>query len=284
MSNHRAGARPKARKGALVMAAGLVGLLAVGCGSEAAQEAAERSPDPVVAAAGKAGDEDTARIRFSVGYSNLPGSVEGEGTFQMVGTDGELRVEAAIPGQPTESFEMMVIEGTTYLSNPQPAPGAPQWYRVPEGTQAVEGPAGTFTDPTEAISLLDSAIDVQEAGTVDIDGEQATLHRGTVDLATGSDDEAERSQLRQMGLEKVPVEVAIDGEGRLRRIVITADLSTAAASMGAGAENPGVMTITVDLVEFGVPLELSPPAADQVADLTAPGAGGAGAAPTTAAA
>jgi hypothetical protein len=260
-------ARPRTQW--LVGMAAVAALMLGACANEATQEAAERSPDPIIAAAGKAGDEDTARVRFDVAFSGAAATMRGEGTFEMVGDSAEVRLEAADPAGATQSLEMMVIDGTTYLRNPQSAAGGPEWYRCEPGSQYVEGLAGSFTDPSEAFALLDSGIDARETGTTEIDGGEGKLYEGTIDLAALADDGEEAGQLQRMGLQQVPVQVVVDEEGRLRRIVLTADLTAAAAAEGA-TPNPGVMTITIELTEFGVPLDLEEPPADQVADLPVP--------------
>jgi hypothetical protein len=250
---------------AVVVSAGFV---VAGCGGEVAQEAAERSPDPVIAAAGAAADEETAQLSMTVAFSGVSDTLEMRGPVDLIdGDEAQLTMEVSGEGQ-SEQLELRVVGGESFVSNPAPAAGQPGWFRVPAGQQPFEGSAGSVTDPFQALTMLDSIVDTQEAGTVDLDGEEMTVQRGTLDLTEAADDAAQENQLAALGLTEVPVEVAIDSEGRLRRLTITADLSELAQQ--AGGQNPGTMTITIELDEFGTAVEVRPPPSDQTGDLPVP--------------
>ena len=87
---------------ALVRAAMVTAAVVIaGCGSEVGQEAAERSGNPLVAAAGKSAEENTARLAISVTAPGSPITVTGEGVFDLVsGQEGQLRLEVVGEGEP----------------------------------------------------------------------------------------------------------------------------------------------------------------------------------------
>ncbi len=74
----------------------------------------------------------------------------------------------------------------------------------------------------------------------------------------------------------MPVEVYIDGEGRLRREIVDIDLAEVAIASGAPASEFAdvsvSMSTTVDYYDFGVPIEVKPPPASDTTDITPPGA------------
>jgi hypothetical protein len=245
------------------LASALLALLALalaGCGSEAAREAAERSDDPVISAAAKAADEETARITMAVSAEGEPGQVTGDGVIDLVeGDEGRLVLLVPGPdGQPQET-EMRIVDDVGYLKEP----GGDRWLRISEeDVLAANGGAPTASlaeqNPVEMIRLLERSTDVAESGTAELAGEEMTQYTGLVDFAelTEEQDEALARQLRDAGLDQLPIEVLVDGEGRLRKVSFEMDMS----KVQQGAP---VVTFTIELSDFGTEVDVEAPPSDK---------------------
>jgi hypothetical protein len=122
------------------------------------------------------------------------------------------------------------------------------------------------TDPTSQLQPLLASGDVKKVGTETVDGVQATHYSGTVDPATAFDSSqaaknltpAQISQLKSMlssagvSNEKIDVWVASDGLPVEETISMTTN---------AGAEK-----VDLHLSDWGQPVSITAPPADQVAD------------------
>jgi hypothetical protein len=268
-----------ARLAAIAAAASLS--LAAGCSNEVVQEAAERSADPVVASTARLADERSARIALSVAVDGAPALMRGEGVAGLgEGGDGTMTMVVQAPGAPPQEMEFRAVDGTSYVRVPgleAQQPGK-RWLRVdPAAPAAPRGPADAMAqqDPLAMVRLLESAADFEEAGAGEVRGDPVTLHRGVLDLAelAEAEEPGAAGQLRDMGLAEVPAEVAIDDDGLLRRVAFTLDLAAlAAASGGATPGGPAEATFTVELFDFGTPVEVKAPPAAEVTDVPA-GAG-----------
>lgn len=162
-------------------------------------------------------------------------------------------------------FYMKIPEEALALADyPKP------WVKIDLEAQAAEaGVTATGleqlggNDPTATLTLLGGAVDMEKVGEDKVQGVATTRYKGGIDpeKAVAEAPEDKRDELRATveslgGLDRLPVEVWVDGEGRVRRI-----LSTAEAGTGAKA------AVTVEYFDFGVPVEVQIPPADQVADI-----------------
>lgn len=268
-----------ARLAAIAAAASLS--LAAGCSNAVVQEAAERSPDPVVASTARLADESSARIALSVAVEGAPALIQGEGVVGLGHAgDGGMTMVVQPPGAPPQELEVRAVDGTSYVRVPgleAQQPGK-RWLRVdPMASAAPQGPADALAqqDPLAMVRLLESAADFEEAGDGEVRGDPVTLHRGVLNLAelTEVEEPDAAGPLRDMGLAQVPAEVAIDDDGLLRRVAFTLDLAAiAAASGGMTPGGPAEATFTVELFDFGTPVEVEAPPAAEVTDVPA-GAG-----------
>jgi hypothetical protein len=136
----------------------------------------------------------------------------------------------------------------------------------------VELPAGrgellsNTGDPTLALELLrDAARDVTPVGRAQLRGVATTRYAVTLDLdryatTLGSDG---RDMLRgfQIG-GRLPAEAWVDAQGRLRRLHLRLGMTFKEPTGGTTPRS--VTDLTIDLFDFGVPVQVAPPPADQV--------------------
>jgi hypothetical protein len=248
-----------------------VGLLA-GCGApstgtayKTSVSADSLSPAAAVRAATSATEQAGSasfRLTLTADDGSTPTTVEVRGKADLDGKSADL--SATIPGEsgPT-TVRQRVVDGVVYLkvegSDILPA----TWVKLdpsalPEGAGKDLGGmlggagSGTVTAPLDA---LREVAEVEKVGTQEIDGIATTHYRATLDPAKLA---AAFGPLESLGLGggdtlgagTMPVDLWVDTEGRVVRVSQKVDLSAADA---------GPLSWTLDLREFGGPLELTAP-------------------------
>jgi hypothetical protein len=66
----------------------------------------------------------------------------------------------------------------------------------------------------------------------------------------------------QLGVGAMPVDVWVDGDGLVRRVALELDA-------GAAGSVPVATTMTMDLYDYGTPVDVALPVASEVSDLAA---------------
>jgi hypothetical protein len=245
----------------------LIALALAGCGSasesslEDAAEAtgAETSRVEIVHRTGPAEGEKEYVFKSS-GLFDYPGERAVLTTSDPVpfyGADVKL-MEARLIGRAV--YWRWVVKGETYWVKQDPAEksGDPAEFLIP-------GP-GTPTKPTDVLTRVLLASEGNEKiGTEDVRGEATTHYRARVNLneLVKQMPESERlpEELRkQFGGPVVPVDLWIDGESRLRKIVISRPARTEGSVHGPG------WTTTVELYDYGVEVDVQPPEGELISD------------------
>ena len=134
------------------------------------------------------------------------------------------------------------------------------------------GQVGAFgkSDPRDMLDVLRGASgDLEKIGDDEIRGVSTTHYRTTLDadelgeqlanteakgLADGFADTIESA-----GLKEVPIDVWVDEDSLLRRLAMTLELE----QLGSKAES----SFSMDLFDYGKPVDVAPPAAAEVADV-----------------
>jgi hypothetical protein len=259
-------------------------LVAAGCGS--ATSASSSSPTAKQAAKLPNLSEAAATTR-SAGSArvdmHMTTTADGrEVTMHGVGAidfgrpqKGDLRMTMSVPTVPVPLQMHEIVDGlVVYIDVPLLSgslPSAKPWIKLDLGKIGRQAGVNlgsiidsSNNDPSQALSYLTGASsNVQNLGTDTIRGVQTTHYRAAVDLekvvahAPAGDRKALRKTVatlrRQLGSTTFPVDVWIDSAGRARRI-------SEKMSMPALAAN---MSMTEDLYDFGVKVNVTPPPADQ---------------------
>jgi hypothetical protein len=120
--------------------------------------------------------------------------------------------------------------------------------------------------PTQGLEYLEGLSgDVQNLGQDTVAGQPATHYRASIDYTKVLDklpnatDEM-RSAFAKLGT--VPADVWIDGQDRVVKMHMTIDGS----ALGAGSGNA---ELTMEITDFGVPVDVQAPPADQTTDISA---------------
>jgi hypothetical protein len=125
--------------------------------------------------------------------------------------------------------------------------------------------------PAQSLAILQSASStgIRKVGTASLFGTHTTEYRTTVDLsklgaASGKPALAPAIQQfeTQYHVSSIPLEVWIDSQKRVRRLVEDIKVPT------SGSEHASSVSVTVNITAFDVPLSITPPPAGQFTDET----------------
>jgi hypothetical protein len=230
-------------------------LVLVGCGS------ATSSGNDVRDAA-KATSEDTSRVEMIVQIPD-DASFRGSGFFDYARERGSLRFEAEFIHEDAAEItrftpdEVRLFADAHYISwfmdgkrywskEPAEASGDPLEFLIP---------APGLSDPDDVLELLVNASgDIKRQGNEDVRGVETTHYRIRLDSEelVQQVPPAQREEAREsLGARSLPVEVWTDRENRIRRVRF----------QHAGALKT---TMTVELFDFGIEVEVEPPPPEQV--------------------
>lgn len=187
-----------------------------------------------------------------------------------------------------EPMQMVVDGRTIYMRMPMldMLTGTSGWLSATADDLAVGGDAlglsGATSSPSQMLEMLRGiAGDVEEKGRDEVRGVDTTRYGAVLDfdevLANVPAEqreqmEAQLDQIGGMGLESVPVDVWVGDDGLPRRLQMAFD------GMGAALGVPGSATMTLELFDWGEPVSIEVPSADDVTPLidVMPGLAGAG--------
>ncbi len=191
------------------------------------------------------------------------------------------------------SMDMIVVDEVVYMRSPMFAGtggASTEWVSMdpskmdPDIAAQFGGGFGT-TDPSAYVGLFAGTVDVRRAGSEAIGGVPTTRYEGSIDIqevlrrfpeVLGNEVDAKTrrrlvkameqalEQLDTIGIDgRIPFEVWIDADGLLRRQVISMDFG----GMIPGVEDAS-MRVQSDFSAFGDPVDIEPPPAKDVTDLT----------------
>jgi hypothetical protein len=272
----RSVARHRARRravtvGALASAAALVA--AVGATVALAGGGGHGAPAGTHAVFAAAATTEAARTAdISLSVTTGATSLSGQGVADLATGDADFTVDLpASLGQ----VEVRSVGGTVYVQVPpgfSSLAGGKAWASFAAPT-ANAGTPSSF-DATWLIDWLRGiAGPVTTVGTGDtVHGDPTTHYRATIDLSKVAP--GAPAGLQPLTSQSVPVDVWVDGAGRLRRLTASVDASGASGASGASVPGLGTVQVNAELWGFGTPVEVAAPPADQVGDASAlvPGA------------
>ena len=229
-------------------------------------------------------------VRFEGNGSTASATLMADGSFADRGRSSEITMDmgayladlasqmAAPGGEAPPAMSMRIIQDGSLMyvkyegGGDVPTSLTDHWYvtdlaaetGLPAGQW--EAPAGVGGGPTAYVeSLKGAGATVIDAGRERIDEVEVTRYEGSIDPRAAIDraDPDKRDDLRQMlesaGMtQPMPFVAWIDDGGVLRRV-----RQTMAMEMGPVS---ATITTTVDLYDFGAPIVITPPPADQVRD------------------
>jgi hypothetical protein len=239
---------------------------AAGCGAE---KSVQNAVDPVAEAATKTADAGTVQLamtgKITAAGQEIP--IDGKGAFDLKGKKGHLEVTTSVPGQGQVSIDELMDGLVLYMRSDaltSSLPGGKHWIKL--DLQALGKKQGVDlgqlqqlgggTDPTQFLSYLKKAGQVEKVGSETINGVATTHYRATIDLDKLADSVRQLEQLT--GQKTLPTDIWIDSQGRARRQAI---------SYSAKQPVPTSMQMTIDYEKFGVPVDVQKPDDGDTVDL-----------------
>jgi hypothetical protein len=136
---------------------------------------------------------------------------------------------------------------------------------------------GQSNDPTSGLGMVRGADNVVKVGSEQLRGTDTTHYRLDVnidkaiaDAPTPEARDAMKKLANLYTVRRIPVELWLDGEGRVRRFQESVDTATMRLPAGLQTEgNPltGHVTVSYDLYDFGSFVDVQLPAPDEVTDI-----------------
>jgi hypothetical protein len=219
----------------------------------------------LLAAAARTTDAKTARMALDMKIAGLgsSGSVEvtGVGVMDLAHRRFELTMQGRGAAAALD-LEMRVIGDTAYLRT------GSSWI-----SETVAATGASTPVPTDYLQYLQGVSGaVRSKGHETLRGVDTTRYVVTLDLGRALTRIADSSQraaiqhaLTQFGLNSFPATVWIDGQGRLRRMDLTLDLSKVARTFGASTGAALKLQESVEMYDFGVAVDVqAPPNASKV--------------------
>ncbi|MFF7236372.1 hypothetical protein [Streptomyces collinus] len=184
------------------------------------------------------------------------------------------------------TIEQRVVDGAVY-QRPTGArrgavPGGKTWMKIDLARLGRTGPAGGSrpTDPMEPLRYLKDAgrAHVTRVGDQTLDGTRTTHYRVAVPVSVLARGDAGQEQelRRQLGTDRLPVEVWLDGQGRLRRERVLLTLHPLKQRTPGHGNTRVTSTTEVRLTDFGTDVKVTAPPAADTADVTGRTTGSAG--------
>ncbi|MDO0912530.1 hypothetical protein QQM39_17220 [Streptomyces sp. DT2A-34] len=267
-----------------VVGAGLAALLLAGCGTgvDAEQSAAPPAADAVARAVEKS--EDVTSLHYRVtGRFPQRGRIADEASVGTKPVAARLRT-ANLSGAEEGESELLLVGGVLYGSASDDMVeemGGRHWISY--------GPKAEFTthgglrmdvgglrdqvirNPAREAAFLATAEDVKRIGSEKADGADTTHYAGTVavdelraslgkvdDKATRQSRENSLDQYQKLGVDELALDVWVDATDRVRRL----------RTQGFGRH--GELDLTYTFLDYGKPVTVRAPRADDTADLRKP--------------
>jgi hypothetical protein len=244
----------------------------------------------IILAAEKTEQAGTARMSMDMEMDGPSGLITStaEGAFDMASKRGHMTMEMDMAEAPAGTPDMgqieAVFDGTViYMKMPALSaqiPGGKPWisYDLQKAGEQLGLDLGALmqagtSDPTQSLQYLRGASgDVEVIGEEEIRGVTATHYRASVSFAKIAEQapeearEAVEATVKQLeewvGADEMPIDVWIDSEGRMVR-------QTQSFEYAAGPASGTSVTMTMEMYDFGVDVDIEVPPASDVTDIGA---------------
>ena len=230
--------------------------------------------DPVAQAADNTAAAGTAAFGIA-GSMTADGQsipISGSGALDMRDQRMRMSMSMPIPGLGQFDVEEIFDGGAFYMRLPssitQRLPGGKPWMKIDldaigkaSGIDLEQMMQANQSNPGDMLQALKAVGNSHVVGREDIRGAATTHYRADIDLSKAADripDKTTVDTLKQTfaasGLDSIPIDVWIDDSKRVRREQF---------KMSASGFS---MDMTIEFTRFGVPVDTTPPPADQVMD------------------
>jgi hypothetical protein len=267
------------------VAAGALVLVLAACGSQAKTVEVKKpvppSPRKVLLASARATTAaKSARLsmKMSANGSGADGfAITADGVADFTSGDAALTMQVGGSRQ-FGGIEARLVDGEAYMKMPASLGsmfGGAQWMKLPVGAPVGVLPGFDQSDPSKFLAYLETVSNgVKKIGSEPIRGVDTTHYEATFDLGKAIDNADVPASLRdELGKlfhkngasSKIPADVWVDDGGLVRRIQMTLDLGRLTGEKPEG-DAPMVMTMSIDLYDFGIPVHVQAPPPGDVQD------------------
>lgn len=256
-----------------------------GCGSSSPPAGTGAVARAAYVSSHEAGMRFTLELRLSHADLSQSFTITGSGYANQGGHSARMAMNfSGVPGA-TEmasggrGVEAVFLYPTVYMRLPFLADKLPEgrsWMKI-DMSKVVQATHGTpvpqalgigQVDPAQLLQYLKaSAGQLQKLGTEELYGVSTTHYKATLQLAAvlrqlpAPQRTAARPLLQHVGnAGAIPIDVWVDGEGRVRRVQMALNI--------AGPTASGSATVTVGFTEYGPVPAVTPPAETEVVNLT----------------
>ncbi|MEU6453003.1 DUF1396 domain-containing protein [Streptomyces sp. NPDC047065] len=258
-------------------AALLLAVGAVGC-SGGTDESPEMTPAAAVAKAAKNTEEiDSIRYRMT-GRTPEEGRVKAEAQMRIKPTLAMSMKMTALDQGGGQSAEIRLVDKAMYIGGGAEAAkemDGKSWMKFDLSALGADGEeldqlgsaSQADKNPATESTFLTGAEDVEKVGTETVDGVKTTHYKGTITLADlektlADEDEATREkrqksleQYEKMGLDKLTMDMWIDGDEHTKQFRMRGDAAK------------GPLDMTVTFLGFNEPVKVAAPPAKDTMDL-----------------
>ncbi len=284
----------------LLVSLGLVVFVLAGCANPAPDrvappgDSAGDSLPALLDAIQKTSDAGSSRLAMDLTFTSPQQTIHVTGEIESVMDPSDptsLREHAVlnIPSIgmfPGGKVELIVGKGSVlYLRAPMFAsfiPAATPWIKLdpaslPQSQGGSLGAATAAVDPAAVLAAIKEALTVEEVGADTVDGSATTHYRATVDTVkllplvadivreqpTDAQLQETKDQLKEAGLDALPIDLWVDGDGFLKQLRMALDLSGLSQDHAAAS-----FSLTLTYSDIGEPVSIDVPPASQVTDIS----------------
>ena len=248
----------------------IVALVLAGCGSTpGTDEQAAPGFDSVSVLAydvsAKSAAKQSTHMAFTIEAAGQ--SFKGDGDLRL-GAAPAMRLLMTMPQQ--GELTILLVDNAVYVKFPTELGPGKQWAKL----DATSGDLGAVVrqltkngDPAQLLSQLEAASQITAKQQEDLNGRPTTHYSMTVDLqklAAGQPDQDLKQlmeQASQAGIDKFPIELWLDQEN------LPARMTMATPFKNPANQQNDQLKLTVDYSDWGKPVDISAPPADQVTEL-----------------
>jgi len=248
-------------------------LCAAGCSAGPAAVEDGRATDPVrtlhrAADALVAAGTSKARTSMEMATGGTLVTIRGQGVYDYRRQLGQLKV--LLPQDPAGTSEHrpiteLLAPGALFMKNRGAGVPDDKWVRVATATLS-DGNlvTGGATDPFAAAEVLRGTRTATYVGRTEVAGTAVRHYRGTADLTEAAEDasaggrDALRAAAKGFATARVPFDVYLDDEGRIRKI------RHRFSFVNGQRKEPVAVASTTLLYDFGAPVQVRLPAAADI--------------------
>jgi hypothetical protein len=199
--------------------------------------------------------------------------ITGEGDLKFGADAAALSMDMTTP---QGSISMVFLDGVLYVKTPQELQPGKAWLRIDSTSKSpiakalssVNEQLGKNADPRAALKEFEKSGEITATQEEELGGTKTTHYTITVNVQKMADNQTDPAQKKAMqdaiaaGMKDFPVDVWVDAEGLPSRFRL--DTPTPDGSGGMTS-----VRMQVDYTNWGKPVEIAAPPADQIAELPA---------------